>query len=150
MQAKSGQINNGVTMNVFYANPMAGYAITKSSQLNYNGAGGYGGWSAPSGGVVSGGGYEFLTNIASQPGFALLSALALEHSIWPHYTFGANEQGWVVQGPNNNSSPNPGHVYVVSFDQPVPVPLPAGLPLLGGALALLGWLGWRRKSAVTA
>ncbi|WP_425039295.1 VPLPA-CTERM sorting domain-containing protein [Primorskyibacter sp. S187A] len=28
-----------------------------------------------------------------------------------------------------------------------PVPLPAGLPLLGGALAMVGFAGWRRKAA---
>ncbi len=31
-----------------------------------------------------------------------------------------------------------------------PVPLPAALPLLGGALGLMGLLGWRRKRAAAA
>lgn len=32
------------------------------------------------------------------------------------------------------------------FEDPTPVPLPAGLPLFVGALALLGWAGRRRKA----
>ena len=38
------------------------------------------------------------------------------------------------------------HLFKSGSITPVaPVPLPAALPLLGGALSLLGFLGWRRK-----
>jgi hypothetical protein len=114
MQAKAGQSNNGVQIEVYYADPLSNYTITQSSQLNYNGAGAYGGWSAPTGDIASGGGYQFNNSYSS----ASVSALAVANSTWPHYTFGSNEQGWVVAGPNN-SLPNPGRVYVISFDSPI-------------------------------
>ena len=139
LQGKTGQANNDVQLEVYYADPLPGYAITQSVQLNYNGAGGYGGWSAPTGDVVSGGGYQFLNAYSS----ASVSAAGLENSAWPHYTFGPSEQGWVVAGPNNNLQ-NPGRVYVVSFDPPAPVPVPAAALLLG--TGLLGLLRVRRKT----
>jgi hypothetical protein len=131
--------NNGVQFELYYADLLPGYTITKSAQLNYNGAGGYGGWSAPSGHVVSGGGFQFLTNGA----FATSSQIALENSVWPHYTFGPNEQGWVVSGPNGGVGAS-GHVYLVSFDATASVPDGGTtLALLGGALMGLETL--RRK-----
>jgi len=141
MQAVSGASNSGVQMEVYYADPLDGYTITESSQLNYSGAGGYGGWSAPIGQVVSGGGYQFLNSYSS----ATMSTLALENSVWPHYTFGADEQGWVVQGPFNDL-PNPGRVYVVSFDTPEPAAVPVpGAGLLGMlGVGITGWLKRRR------
>lgn len=137
MQAKSGQSNNGVQIEVYYADPLADYMITESVQLNYNGAGGYGGWSAPLGDVVSGGGYQF----SDSDSFATVSTLALEGSVWPHYTFGLDEQGWVVAGPNDNTPPNPGRVYLVSFAAPVPEP---GMLSLFG-LGLIGLWTLRRR-----
>jgi hypothetical protein len=113
MQAKTGQSNNGVQIEVYYADPLSNYAITQSVQLNYNGAGGYGGWSAPAGDIVSGGGYQFNNSYSS----AAISALAVAGSSWPHIPNGVSEQGWVVRGPSNNLQ-NPGRVYVISFDAP--------------------------------
>ena len=40
---RNGSVAQQVQISVFYADPVAGYTISKSSQLNYNGAGGYGG-----------------------------------------------------------------------------------------------------------
>jgi len=105
--------NNGVQMELYYADPMAGYTITKSSNLSYS-ATGWGGWSAPAGQVVSGGGYQFATLGA----YPAVSQIALENSVWPHYTFGPNEQGWVVQSGAVGGLAN---VYVISFDAPEPL-----------------------------
>ncbi len=140
-QAKTGQSNNGVQFELYYADPMAGYTITTSPQFNYNGAGGYAGWSAPSGQVVSGGGYQFLNSYSS----ATVNTLAIENSVFPHYTFGANEQGWVVAGPNNNLQ-NPGNVYVISFNA---VPEPGTWALMIGGFGMAGAM-LRRRKAVNA
>jgi len=126
--------NNGVQMELYYADPLAGYTISKSSQLNYS-ATGWGGWSAPSGNVVSGGGYQFLTQ-GAHPG---QSELALENSVWPHYTFGPNEQGWVVQ---NDSFASAANVYVISFAAPVPEPATWAMMLIG--FAGIGFVAYRR------
>jgi len=136
--ADFGTANSGVQFELYYADPMAGYTISKSSTLNYSDTG-WGGWSAPAGQVVSGGGYQFSNNGASPAS----SQIALENSVWPHYTFGANEQGWVVQ---NGGTASPANIYVISFDAPAPVPLPAAAWLLLSGLAGLGVVARRKKT----
>jgi hypothetical protein len=113
MQAKAGQSNNGVQIEVYYSDPLSNYSIIQSVQLNYNGAGGYGGWSAPAGDIVSGGGYQFNNSYSS----AAISALAVAGSSWPSGTISAGEQAWIVRGPSNNLQ-NPGRIFVVSFTAP--------------------------------
>ena len=139
--ADFGTANNGVQFELYYADPMAGYTISKSSTLNFSGTG-WGGWSAPAGQVVSGGGYQF-TNTGASPAS---SQFADNGSAWPHYTFGPNEQGWVVQNGGTASAAN---IYVISFDAPLPpVPLPAAVWLLGSGL--LGLFGLARRKAAVA
>jgi hypothetical protein len=132
-QARSGQSNNGVQFELYYADPMAGYTITKSSTLNYS-ATGWGGWSAPAGSFVTGGGYAFSNAAAS----AASSQFADGGSSWPHYTFGANEQGWVVQ---SAAVGGPANLYVIS----VPVPEPETYAMLLAGLGLVGFVARRRK-----
>jgi len=123
--------NYGVQFELYYADPLDGYTITKSSTLNYSGTG-WGGWSAPAGQFVTGGGYQF-ENAGAYP---QVSQIALENSSWPHYNYGSAEQGWVVQSGAVGGQAN---VYVISSN----VPEPATMCLLGiGGLMLR-----RRKSA---
>lgn len=134
--------NSGVQIELYFADLMPGYTITESSALNFSGNG-WGGWSAPSG-VVSGGGFSFL-NTAASPSSSEFAGMG---SSWPHYTFGANEQGWVVQNGGTSSS---GNVYVISYDAPLAqVPAPSSLALFGIAgLAMIAGLR-RRKSALSS
>jgi len=125
-------IQNGGTaqqaqIELYYADPMAGYTITKSPQLNYSNNG-WGGWSAPTGHVVVGGGYQFLSG-----GVAGVSNIGTPGSAWPHYTFGS-DAGWVVQA---GGTGGPAHVYAISF-----VPAPGAVALLGAA----GLIARRRKA----
>jgi hypothetical protein len=129
--------NNDVQMSLYYADPLAGYTITESSVLNY-GPTGWGGWSAPAGQVVSGGGYQFLTNGLSP----VSSQVALEGSVWPHYTYGDNEQGWVVQNGNTGGQAN---LYVISFDAPAPAPVPEPATMLLLGSGLVGLVGFRKR-----
>jgi len=127
--------NNGVQIELHYADPMGGYTITESSTLYYSDTG-WGGWSAPSGQVVSGGGYQFENSGA----YPQRSEIAEEGSVWPHYTFGSNEQGWVVQ---SGDVGGPANVYVISFDA---IPEPATVAIWSLlAAAGIGLVSHRRR-----
>ena len=69
--------------------PMSGYEVVTSGDMSY-GDGGWGGWSCPPGKVVIGGGFVGTNPVAA-------SAPGTPGSVWPHYTFPANEYGWVVR-----------------------------------------------------
>jgi hypothetical protein len=118
----------GLLPATLFANP----GVVVSSALNY-GDGGWGGWSVPSGKVVTCGGFDL------SGGPAAVSGPAQPNSVWPHYTFGANEYGWVVRdSPDGASSPG-SRVYAIYED------LPAGYQIITTSAMSFGdggWAGW--------
>jgi hypothetical protein len=80
---------NTITVYAICALEPAGYDVVNSSALAF-GDGGYGGWSCPAGTAVTGGGFDATDPVA-------VSAPGTPGSVWPHYTFGAAEYGWVVR-----------------------------------------------------
>ena len=91
-----------------YADEPACYSIVQSSVLNY-GDGGWAGWSVPNGTVALGGGF-----VLGAGGPAAVSVPGIPDSVWPHYTFGDNEYGWVVRDdPDSTNNPN-SRVYAIA------------------------------------
>ena len=119
LKTKTGAVANGLRVEVEYASLPSGYTLTKSTQKNWNGAGGYGSCFAPTGHTATGGGFGML--LADR--FASLSAYAAPGAVWPNRTFGPNEEGWIVAGPNDNIGGS-GHIYVISFPRPAAAPSP--------------------------
>lgn len=121
-------VPNTITIRPICADPPPGYQVVKSSSLGFSGTG-WGGWSCPLGKVVTGGGF-------AMPGTVLAAAPGTPGSIWLHYTYGANEWGWVVQA----GGAGPGFVYAICAS---PV---AGYEVAGNATAWgvgdSGWGGW--------
>lgn len=62
------------------------------------GPNGWAGWSCPADKHAVGGGYEPASATVTS------SQIAAANSVWPHYTFGASETGWVVQNNNDGKS----------------------------------------------
>jgi hypothetical protein len=87
--AQDGASSPASTLYAVYADMPAGYEIVTSSAMSFSDTG-YGGWSCPAGKVVLGGGFE-------STGPVSVSAPGTPGSVWPHYTFGADEYGWVVR-----------------------------------------------------
>jgi hypothetical protein len=108
---QNGGTSQDITIYVICADMPAGYEIIKSGSLNY-GDGGWAGWSAPAGKVVTGGGFQ-LTG-----GPAAASAPGTPGSVWPHYTYGPDEYGWVVQDASDGSGSPGSYVYVICVDEP--------------------------------
>lgn len=82
---------------------VSGYEFIISPPMNFA-DGGWAGWSAPEGKVVLGGGVFGVATKISCPAFP--------GSIWPHYTYGANEYGWVAQ----SAEAGIGHICVICAD----------------------------------
>jgi hypothetical protein len=86
---------NTITISAICADPVSGYEVVSSPALAF-GDTGYGGWSCPAGKVVTGGGFKGTKPVA-------VSAPGTPGSVWPHYTFGPAEYGWVVQDAPDSS-----------------------------------------------
>lgn len=109
-----------------------GYGIVASSEQNFS-DGGYGGWSTPSGTVVTSGGFQ-LTG-----GPAAVNAPGIPESVWPHYTFGSDEYGWVVQDNQDGSSSTGSIIYNVHAAEPSGYEIVTSSELAFGDG---GWGGW--------
>jgi len=133
-KAVTGASNPDVKFELYYADLMPGYTITKSGNLGYS-ATGVGGWSAPIPQVVSGGGFQFANSGAS----ASVSQIVLENGNVAGYQYGPNEQGWTVQSAQVGGSAN---IYVISFD-PAVIPEPSTYAAIFGLLTL-GVVQFRR------
>jgi hypothetical protein len=125
-----GASSYGSTVYAVYADMPAGYEIVTSSAMAF-GDGGYGGWSCPAGKVVIGGGFEATDRVA-------VSAPGTPGSVWPHYTFGDAESGWVIRDAQDGSG-NTITVYAICADMPAGYEVVNSAPLNYGDG---GWAGW--------
>ena len=108
------------------------YEVVTSPSLSF-GDGGWGGWSCPAGKIVTGGGFEGEDPVA-------VSAPGLPGVEWPHYTFGPDEYGWVIQDYGNSAGQSL-KVYAICAEETVlAVPVAGTMALigLGVLLALVG------------
>ena len=123
---------NTVFIYAVCADPPPGYEVVKSSPLGYS-DGGFGGWSCPANKVVTGGGFEL-------PGSsAAVSVPGTPGSVWPHYTYGPNEYGWVVGADADGASSPSSHVYAICTDPLDGYEVGTGSPL---AYSDTGYGGW--------
>ena len=121
-----GSGSSGFVYNV-HIDELAGYEIVYSPELTFS-DGGWAGWSCPEGKVVLGGGFD-------ADGSVKASAPAKPDSEWPHYTFGADEYGWVVQ----SAEPINGSVYAICADEPDGYEIFESNPI---TFSTTGWGGW--------
>ena len=88
----------------------------------------------------------FMLGAGSQPGFSNWSAGEPNNNGDDNFVV----MNWTSDGQWNDlfgSLASSEGGYFVEYDAPAPVPVPAALPLLGGALAALGFVGRRRKAS---
>ena len=110
--------------------PLYGYEIITSPPMAFS-DGGWGGWSVPAGKVVLGGGFYSTGPVAA-------SAPGTPFSVWPHYTYGANEYGWCVRDAID-STPNTITIYAICAYKPDGYEVITSNPLNYGDT---GWGGW--------
>jgi hypothetical protein len=121
---------NTITIYVICADAPSGYEVVNSPPLAF-GDGGYGGWSCPAGKVVLDGGF-----LATDP--VAVSAPGTPNSMWPHYTFGANEYGWVIRDDPNGFG-NIISVYAICADAPTGYEVVESPPMVFGDGGYGGW-----------
>ena len=120
---------NVITVYAVCADAPTGYEVVISPQMTF-GDGGWGGWSCPSGKVVLQGGYRADDTVA-------VSAPGTPGSVWPHYTFGPDEYGWVIQD-DLNGAPNLITIYVICANVQVEA---VGVATGGGQVPVPGGRG---------
>ncbi|MFN9775051.1 MAG: PEP-CTERM sorting domain-containing protein [Burkholderiales bacterium] len=138
MRSVQGQANPNVTVDVYYSDPLSDYTLSKSIDQTY-GAGGLGGWAAPAGHSVTGGGYYF-----TQADSWAVSSQWTENSLYWSLWQPIEREGWLIQA-RDNKTWSPANLYVVSFQQSTSVPEPGTIALL--SLPLLGVAAMRRRQA---
>jgi hypothetical protein len=111
--------------------PLSGYEIVTSPAMVFS-DGGWGGWSVPAGKVVLGGGFYSTGPVA-------VSAPGTPGSVWPHYTYGADEYGWCVRDAQDGNSSYGSYVYAICADEPAGYGVVQSVPLNYGDG---GWAGW--------
>jgi hypothetical protein len=114
------------------------YTLSKSIDQTY-GAGGLGGWAAPAGHSVTGGGYYF-----TQADSWAVSSQWTENSLYWSLWQPIEREGWLIQA-RDNKTWSPANLYVVSFQQSTSVPEPGTIALL--SLPLLGVAAMLRRQA---
>jgi len=114
---------------VVCADPMPGYEIVTSMAFNFSGSG-WAGWSCPAGKVSLGGGVQNLIPVANRA--------AGPNSVWPHYSYGANDYGWVAQ--NGSGTGTTGSRIVVVCSDPVAgYEIVESAPMNYSPTGLAGW-----------
>jgi hypothetical protein len=121
---------NTITIHVICANAPPGYEVVNSPPLAF-GDGGYGGWSCSAGKVVLDGGFQAIDPVA-------VSAPGTPGSVWPHYTFGPSEYGWVIRD-DPNGAPNLITVYAICADAPTGYVVVDSCPMVFGDGGYGGW-----------
>jgi hypothetical protein len=125
-----GASSPGSTVYAVHADLPAGYEIVTSPALPFSDSG-YGGWSCPAGKVVLGGGFYATDRVA-------VSAPGTPGSVWPHYTFGADEYGWVIRDAQDGAG-NTITVYAICADPVSGYEVVTSAPL---NYSDGGWAGW--------
>ena len=129
---QNGGTAQSITVYVVCADAPSGYEVVTSSALNFSDTG-WAGWSCPTGKVVTGGGFNL------SAGAVETSAPGTPGSVWPHYTFGAAEYGWVARGAADGISSPDSRVYAVCADEPTGYGVIESSPL---NYSDTGWGGW--------
>lgn len=123
----NGGTSGDITIYGLYSDMPEGYGIIKQTISGFSPAG-WAGWSVPAGKVILGGGYEANGPVA-------VSAPAGPNSVWPHYTYGAEEYGWVVRSAGATEIT----IYAIYADEPEGYEIVQSDPMSYSATGAGGW-----------
>jgi hypothetical protein len=123
----NGGTEGAITIYGIHAALPPGYGIVSQTITGFS-PNGWAGWSVPAGKVILGGGFEANGPVAA-------SAPAGPGSVWPHYTYGASEYGWVVQSAGATTIT----IHAIYADKPAGYAIVKSEPQnYSGS----GWAGW--------